>query len=139
MPSEQNKYYIFNIQQNVYLYVSNSKSGVLKYRNNNVLASTGEPGTGAQAEKYVFEFEDNNGDGFYQIKNQGKYVYVSRQRNGIPSNRLVKAATSQNLRRSETQFFQLTLREVRASYLIIIGKYLHYQPFHLCFLPCLYL
>ena len=118
--AQQNKYYIFNIQQNAYLYVSNSKSGVIKPWNNNVLASTGEPGTGAEKNKYIFEFEDKEGDGIYKIKNQDKYVYISGHLHGIPPYPLLKAATSQYLRRSETQSFQLTLREVRVSYLMII-------------------
>ena len=120
VPNEQKKYYIFDIQQNAYMYVSNSKSGFFFHWNQNVLASTGDPGTGTQKDKYIFEFEDEDGDGFYNIKNQDKYVYVSRHRLGIPSYPLVKAATKQYLKRSEAHFFQLTLREVSISYLLFV-------------------
>ena len=122
VPSEQNKYYIFNIKQNAYLYVSNSKSGFFGHWSNNLLASTGDPGTGTQKDKYIFEFEDEDGDGFYKIKNQDKYVYVSGHHHGIPSYSLLKAATSQYLKRSEAHFFQLTLRDVRNKYLLLINE-----------------
>ena len=132
VPGQENKYYIFNIQQNSYVYVSNSKSGVVMHWNNNVLASTVDPDTATQKNKYIFEFEDEDGDGFYKIKNQDKYVYVSRHPHGLPSYPLVKAATGQYLRRYETKFFQLTLREVRfpTSYLLL--EILNLQLSHLC-------
>ena len=122
VPAAQNKYYIFNIEQNAYMYVSNSKSGFILHWNQNVLASTGDPGDGADKQKYIFEFEDDDGDGFYKIKNQEKYVYVSGHRLGIPSYPLVKAATDEYLKRSEAQFFQLTLKDVRVVNSLCVSK-----------------
>ena len=114
LPGED-KFHIFNIEQNAYLYVSNSKSGFIGHWNKNVLASTVAPDNADSPEKFVFEFEDEDGDGFYEIKNQGLYLYVSRHYHGIPSYPLIKAATKDYLKRREVQFFQLTLKEVSLS------------------------
>ena len=118
----QKKYYIFNIEENAYIYVSNSKSGVVRHWNQNVLASTGDPSKAADKQKYIFEFEDDDGDGFYKIKNQDKYIYVSRHLLGIPAYPLVKAGTDDHLKRSEAQFFQLTLKDVRPSFFYFFQK-----------------
>ena len=122
VPNEQNKYFIFNVEQEAYMYMSNSKSGLFKYRNHNILASTGEPNAGGQVAKYIFEFEDENDDGFYKIKNQEKYLYVSDHLLGIPAYPLVKATNQKELARWQSQYFQIVLKEVSYFYHIFNYK-----------------
>ena len=117
VPNQDGKFHIFNVDREAYLYVSNSKSGFFGYWNNNVLASTDLPNEPDEAKKYVFEFEDDDGDGFYTIKNQGKSFYVSAHFLGIPPYRLVKATEQKELRRWESRFFQFALRDVRIIYI----------------------
>ena len=112
VPGQDGKYYIKNKDTNKYLYVSNSKSGVIKYWNNNVLAADAVPADDSK-KKYIFEFKDEDGNGFYKIMNQGKSVYVSAHMLGIPMHRIVKATNQKELERWHSQFFQFALKEVR--------------------------
>lgn len=116
---QKDKYFIFNVELKAYLYVSNSKSGVVRYWNNNVLASTEKPTEADQLKKYIFEFEDDDGDGFYKIKNQEKYLYVSAHYFGVPANALVKATNQKELDRWDSKFFQFALKDVRHFLLLI--------------------
>ena len=106
------KYTIFNTEQRKYIYVSNSKSGFIKYWNSNVLAADAVPDDATQKAKFLFEFEDSDGDGFYTIKNQDKYLYISMQHYGIPSYNMVKATNQREVERWDSRFFQFALREV---------------------------
>eukprot|EP00112_Aurelia_sp_Birch-Aquarium-sp1_P013581 Seg2885.2 transcript_id=Seg2885.2/GoldUCD/mRNA.D3Y31 product="hypothetical protein" protein_id=Seg2885.2/GoldUCD/D3Y31 len=105
------KYTIFNTDQRKYIYVSSSKSGFIKSWNNNVLAADAVPDDVTQKAKFLFEFEDSDGDGFYTIKNQDKYLYVSMQHYGIPLRNMVKATNQREVERWDSRFFQFALRE----------------------------
>ena len=104
------QYYIKNIKMDRYLYVSNSKSGVWKYRNNNVLAAKEHGGN----DKFKFIFEDEKKDGFYTIRNGEKYLYVSSQPWGIPTGWIVKATDQKEVERWDSRFFQFSLKYVSA-------------------------
>eukprot|EP00112_Aurelia_sp_Birch-Aquarium-sp1_P000987 Seg1095.15 transcript_id=Seg1095.15/GoldUCD/mRNA.D3Y31 product="hypothetical protein" protein_id=Seg1095.15/GoldUCD/D3Y31 len=110
VPGQDGKYYIKNKDTNKFLYVSKSKSGFIKYWNNNVLAAD-SVATDDSKTKYIFEFVDEDGDGFYEIKNQGKTFYVSSHMLGIPMHRLVKATDQKELERWNSQFFQFVLKD----------------------------
>ena len=111
VPGQNGKYYIKNKDTDKFLYVSNSKSGFINYWNNNVLAAD-SVASDASKIKFIFDFEDEDGDGFYKIKNQGKSFYVSSHMLGIPMYRLVKATDQKELERWHSQFFQFVLKDV---------------------------
>ena len=111
--SRTGKFYIRNIKTDRYVYVSSSTSGVLKWSSFNVLGSDEYPGSlsdSNQKKKFEFVFEDDD-DGFYRIKNNGNYLFVSSDRVGIPANRIVEADVK-NRKRDQTQLFQFSLKEV---------------------------
>lgn len=111
--SRTGKFYIRNLKTDRYVYVSSSTSGVLKWSSFNVLGSDEYPGSlsdSNQKKKFEFLFEDDD-DGFYRIKNNGNYLFVSSDRVGIPANRIVEADLK-NRKRDQTQLFQFSLKEV---------------------------
>eukprot|EP00794_Sanderia_malayensis_P000618 gene618-1280_t len=104
-------YYIHCVKKNMDLYVSNSKSGVVGHRSNDVLAVDSDADTKdkpATTKLYV-EFEGDVQSGLYRLKTGDKYWFVSNDRS-LTLNRVVEADTKYR-EKSQTQMFQLVIKD----------------------------
>ena len=105
------KYRIHNVKTNSDVYISDKKSGFIGFRTNDILASDVTAKDQPKAEKFEFEFELNQ-DGTYGIKSHdNKYWFVSHDRAGIPSYRIL-SADDKNREKYQTQKFQLVVKYV---------------------------
>ena len=108
----RNKFYIHNLDQNKYLYVSQSKKGVIKYWNLNLLADSKISSDPKEKESYIFEFDDEDGDGLFTIRNKDKILYVSNHMVGNPPSNLVKLGDANEVDRLDSKYFQFALKDV---------------------------
>ena len=109
----KNEFYIHNLDQNKYLYVSESSKGAMETWDMNLLASSVIPSNEEEKEKFLFEFEDEDEDGLFTISNRNRILYVSNHLAGNPPSNLVKVASKEKLRRLDSKYFQFALRDVR--------------------------
>eukprot|EP00794_Sanderia_malayensis_P000663 gene663-1331_t len=102
------KYNLENTKEKKRIYISGSKSGVVK-RSHAVLGA-GASETGTKEEKFEFTFKEKDQDGFYQIMQGDDELILFVSKDGLPLRRLVEADT-RNREADQTQWFQLVLKD----------------------------
>ena len=112
IPGSDGKFYIHCLDQNKYLHASQASKGIIKYWKANLLAASEIPSDAQDKKGFIFQFEDDDGDGLFTIRNRNQYVYVSEHVVGIPPSRLVKLAPKNDLDGLDSKYFQFALKYV---------------------------
>ena len=124
VPNEKGKYYIFNENQNAYMYLEPEGAS---FRFHTVKASIGDIPSGSEdkVDSYKFDiFKDDSG--FYQIRNKkyNMYLLVPGEKEGIVKSDYVIQGGNENLLhgRQEYSLFQFVLKNVSSPYSFYVTK-----------------